>query len=450
MPHLELGGDVSIFYDFPHGADSSKPSVVLLAPSFLNATFLKPYVDALSEAYSCCTIELRGQGRTTGGASPYYDYFVAAADLAFVMDALHLPPSHILAPGITAFRTALDFAILFPDQALSFSFVGASSLFGAPRNAAAFEEVDTIWGTCDDTDLWVECIGAVGEYLFTTEEGREQVWDTALPSIARRYNPYRPEDIFISTKPNHKVDSRITPALLAQIKQPILLIHGDRDLCFPIEDVRELQRCFASSEDVRFHVEPDAPQLVAITHTDTVIPRVRSFLDDHRGRTRPYEPLDKRAALRRAAAVAPDVDLSSRDPLQSDSFSLVSSLEREKNRLLWDKTTTHARSLQAVMPMCFEREDWEKGAEEERRWTWTGRNDYAQQHYARRPSSQLASGDGIVTVVEVTESRGAIPNGVTGARSTSVESRRSSTEANIAADGTSAPVEALAALRVSE
>lgn len=100
-----------------------------------------------------------------------------------------------------------------------------------------------------------------------------------------------------------------------------------------------------------------------------MIPRVRSFLDDNRGRTRPYDPLDKRAALRRAAAVAPDVDLSSRDPLESDSFSLVSSLEREKNRLLWDKMTTHDRSLQAVLPMCFEKEDWEEGAEEERRWT---------------------------------------------------------------------------------
>lgn len=86
MPHVQLPGDVHLYYEFLNGspdavAGSTKPSVVLLAPCFLNSTFLDPYVDALQDDYFVTTIELRGQGRSIGGASPNYDYWVAAADL---------------------------------------------------------------------------------------------------------------------------------------------------------------------------------------------------------------------------------------------------------------------------------------------------------------------------------------------------------------------------------
>lgn len=85
MPHVQLPGDARIYYEFRSAAsdlaDSTKPSVILLAPCFLDSTFLEPYVDALREDYAVTTVELRGQGRTTGGASPNYDYWVGAADL---------------------------------------------------------------------------------------------------------------------------------------------------------------------------------------------------------------------------------------------------------------------------------------------------------------------------------------------------------------------------------
>ena len=248
MPHVQLPGDVRIYYEFRSAAsdlgDSTKPSVILLAPCGLDSTFLEPYVEALREDYAVTTVELRGQGRTIGGASPNYDYWVAAADLgtsgarlthyrsvsacaipltsrcalplslsAFLMvcradaifrvqpdclgdlppaisvqNALHLPPSHIFAPGHAAFRTALQFCILFPDQALSLSLVGGMSIFGPPRNAEAFAEVDATWSNPEDEDLFVECLGAVGEYVFTEYAGREEEWDVVIPAIARVSN----------------------------------------------------------------------------------------------------------------------------------------------------------------------------------------------------------------------------------------------------------------------
>ncbi|GAA5864626.1 hypothetical protein JCM3774_006019 [Rhodotorula dairenensis] len=465
MPHVQLPGDVHIYYEIRDAmqgarladstpgaavADLTKPSVILLAPCFLNATFLQPYVDALQEDYSVTTIELRGQGRTIGGASPNYDYWVAAADLAFLMDALHLPPSHIFAPGHSAFRTALQFAILFPDQALSLSLVGAMSIFGPPRNAEAFAEVDATWSNPEDEDLFVECLGAVGEYVFTEYAGREKEWDAVLPTIARHLNPFRQADLYMCTRTN-QTNPGITPDLLQDLHQPILLIHGDRDLCFGVDDIQDIKQHLTGSPDVRFHIEPDAPQLLAVTHVESVLPRVTDFLGDYRHLSQPDASFDPAEALQRAARIARDPGIANRDPRFPDSFSLLSPEERRSNRTFWDKMVRRQNKCALDLPMCFEPNDWEEGGDDlYRRWKWSTRHDYAQQHYSRRPSTLTSFGEGGVQVVETTESRSAgpqsekIPNGLT-AFMTFIESRPPSTE------GDSPPpeaVEAMSALRV--
>ncbi|KWU45744.1 alpha/beta-hydrolase [Rhodotorula sp. JG-1b] len=450
MPHVQLPGEVRLYYEFRSAAsdlgDSTKPSVILLAPCFLDSTFLEPYVEALRKDYAVTTVELRGQGRTIGGASPNYDYWVAAADLAFLMHALHLPPSHIFAPGHAAFRTALQFCILFPDQALSLSLVGGMSIFGPPRNAEAFAEVDATWSNPEDEDLFVECLGAVGEYVFTEYAGREEEWDVVIPAIARHLNPFRQADIYMCTKPNQG-SSGITPDLLRAIRQPILLIHGERDLCFPVDDIREIRQHLTGSPDVRFHVEPDAPQLLAVTHVDSILPRLRDFLNDHRDLAYVDAPFDPSQALERAARVVRDPGVANRDPRFPDAFSLLGAEDRRSNRMLWDKIMARQGTCELDLPMCFDLNDWEEGCDKQKRWKWSTRHDYAQMHYSRRPSSLTSFGEDGVQVVEITESRSApekIPNGMT-AYSTFVESRRPSVDFD---SPTSDHVRAMSALRM--
>lgn len=60
---------------------------------------------------------------------------------------------------------------------------------------------------------------------------------------------------------------------------------------------------------------------------------------------------------------------------------------------------------------------------------WSTREEYAQQHYARRPSSLFSFGDAVTTTVEVTESRSHVSS-ISGkqlpAQTVSIESRRAS------------------------
>lgn len=81
MPHVDIPGDVSVYYEFNTRSGAHKPSLLLVAPSWTNATFLEPYVEAFRDDFSVCCVELRGHGRTRGGVRPTYDYFCAAADL---------------------------------------------------------------------------------------------------------------------------------------------------------------------------------------------------------------------------------------------------------------------------------------------------------------------------------------------------------------------------------
>lgn len=101
MPHVRIPGDVSVYYEFhtASGAhDATKPSLLLIAPSWTNATFLGPYVEAFKRDFSVCCVELRGHGRTRGGVRPTYDYFCGAADLG----ALRFIAVYALDPALTA------------------------------------------------------------------------------------------------------------------------------------------------------------------------------------------------------------------------------------------------------------------------------------------------------------------------------------------------------------
>ncbi|KAL7344244.1 Alpha/Beta hydrolase protein [Rhodotorula toruloides] len=372
MPHVRIPGDVSVYYEFhtASGAhDATKPSLLLIAPSWTNATFLGPYVEAFKRDFSVCCVELRGHGRTRGGVRPTYDYFCGAADLAFTMEALNLPPSHVFGAGGEAFAAALKLAVLFPRQVLSLSLVGATGLFQPPRNIKAFEEVDEQWSNPDDEEVWQnECMGAVGQFLLTKEEGFEEAWDAVLSAVVRLYNPYKPEYIWMSSTPNHR-HPRLTPDTLAKLRQPILILQGEQDLCFPVEDVADTVKHFTGSQGLQFHTVPDGPHLLAITHAPSVINMMQAFLLKHVRPPTSAIPFDFRSALQSASSIAGNPDIAHRDPRAPDAFSLLDQEEYEAGAKRFENMKRRGDKCKLDLPMCFEKNDWEEGAAQQRRWT---------------------------------------------------------------------------------
>lgn len=135
-----------------------------------------------------------------------------------------------------------------------------------------------------------------------------------------------------------------------------------------MDDIRDIVQHLTGSADVRYHIEPDAPQLLAVTHTRSILPRVLDFLHDHRHLSRPAEAFNPAAALQRAARIVQDPGIARRDPHFPDSFSLLSPAERRANRTVWDKMVRRLNKRDLDLPMCFEPNDWEEGVDVDRRW----------------------------------------------------------------------------------
>ncbi|GAA6047958.1 hypothetical protein JCM3770_006443 [Rhodotorula araucariae] len=410
MPHVNLPGSVSLYYEIhtPTGRpDPTKPGMVLIAPSWCNVCHLDEYVSEFKHDYSICTIELRSHGRSINPVTASYDWFVAAADLAFAMEALRLPPSHVFGAGVQAFQAALKLAVLFPAQVLSLSLAGLSSLFSVPRHLKEFEEVDAAWHDPEDESIWIECVGGIGQFTLTEYDGYEDVWDRVLSPIVRLYNPYKARNIWMSSEPNHR-HSRITPERLGQIEQPILLIQGAKDMCFPAADVQDMAKYFTKSKELRFHIEPDGPQLVGITHAPSVIRHMRSFLNSHPSSSPTIVPLDARRALERAAEIAGDPSIALRNPHAPDSFSLLNAEEHAAGQRRLDEMLAQEQDAKRrlVLPMCFEKNDWDEGADQQRRWKWSTRAEYAQRHDPLRPMSVTSLEDAIVVEVQQSETTG--------------------------------------------
>ncbi|GAA6064702.1 hypothetical protein JCM10212_000119 [Sporobolomyces blumeae] len=402
MPYVSVSESVELYYEqTPHV--KSKPSLVLIAPSWTNTIALAPYVDAFKRDYNCTAIELASHGRSINRVEPEWDFFCGAVELAFAIEALNLPPSHIFAAGGPAFQVAVKTCLLFPDQVESLILVGVATFFAEPRNNEAFEEVDEVWFRPPTEEDFVEVLGAIGDFLFGDKRpGADDVRmrDWLLGTIARRFHPWAGRHVWMASWPNHR-HPRLTPELLGKITKPILMIQGERDLAYPIEDIEEFSECFVSSEELQFVRVPDGPHLLALSHPQLVISHMASFLK-RRSPTAPKPvSLSPSTALEIAAEIGSNPSVATRDPRDPLSYSLQSADELAESRTRLAEMIKGEKECMLVLPMCHEPQDWFEpvtAADRERklrRWKWSTRHENAH-HYtpSSRPLSQLTLSEG--------------------------------------------------------
>lgn len=160
MPFLALPGGISLFYELLPCLDdpthdvassstsapssplpSNKPTLIILSPLLCDITSRCPQATdpRIRAAFNVVCIDLRSQGRTRNEVRASYDHGVAAAEVAFAMEALRIPPSYVYAPGFVAFPVAVQLAILFPELVLGLAFAGICSVFGTPWALKSFQ-----------------------------------------------------------------------------------------------------------------------------------------------------------------------------------------------------------------------------------------------------------------------------------------------------------------------
>lgn len=80
-------------------------------------------------------------------------------------------------------------------------------------------------------------------------------------------------------------------------------------------------------------------------------------------------PFDFRAALQLASEIAGNPQVAHRDPLAPDAFSLLDEEEYKAGATRFENMKRRGDKCKLDLPMCFERNDWEEGAAQQRRWT---------------------------------------------------------------------------------
>lgn len=108
-------------------------------------------------------------GRTSAVEDDRYDGFVAAAEVALILNTLRIPPVHLFAPEQHAALVALCLLVAFPDRLASCTAVGVPPLHN-PDDVIYWDMMEAHlnpWAP----ESWIEVFFEFVEYLYEADRG---------------------------------------------------------------------------------------------------------------------------------------------------------------------------------------------------------------------------------------------------------------------------------------
>lgn len=135
-------------------------------------------------------------GRTVAVPDARYDSFVAAAELALILQSLQLPAVHIFAPEQHSALITLCLATAFPDHVASATVVGVPPLNNPDDQTYWEEEVVAAHLNPFEPDAWSELITGYVNYQYELDQGHApcDVVDKLVDADARACT-HRPEAV---------------------------------------------------------------------------------------------------------------------------------------------------------------------------------------------------------------------------------------------------------------
>jgi valacyclovir hydrolase len=226
MPEVELRGTTI------HFEEAGVGTPLLLLHGGLGTALLhyRREIPFFAERYRVIAPDMRGYG----GSSPPREYPIDfyqrdAADMAALLDALDAPPAHVLGWSDGSI-VALVLAVTRPDLVRSLALWGGE--------AKLLEEEQANWPALADVSNWpprtVE--------RFIEAQGRLN-WPGILDKMIAGYTAVL------------DAGGEIIAARLAEIRCPVLIMHGEKDDVVPVAHAQILRNGIAHAE---VHIFPDA------------------------------------------------------------------------------------------------------------------------------------------------------------------------------------------------
>lgn len=203
--------------------------VVLIHAGYLDRRMWDSQFEMLSEMCQAIRYDVRGFGKSSGAESTYSD----AVDLKSVLDTLEIDSAVVV--GVSnGGRIALDFAVEYPARAKALVLMN----FGVAGYEPAGDEEKNVWAELEEQEK--EYISLIGQGKYRDAAAIDvDIWTPLVGSeIRKKLLDIAEENVRKQSEFSDEFNSgrlQVSPAppafeRLGELKMPVLMILGDKDL----------------------------------------------------------------------------------------------------------------------------------------------------------------------------------------------------------------------------
>lgn len=258
MPVAEIRGQ-HIAYDDTGG---DKPALIFSHGFLMDRSMFDAQVAYFKDRYRCVCWDERGFGETPAAES--FTYWDSAEDAIALMDHLGISEAVLIGMSQGGFLS-LRAALAHPERVKAIVLIDSGTHVDPEETLAGYQVLIDRWTSDDSID---EVAGIVAS-LIINDPPLMQEW-IAKWKARDRESIRLPAETLLT---RDDISDRA-----ADIKCPVLLVHGEEDQAIPIETADHLSGQLPNSHGVvRI---PGAAHAANMTHPDLVNPAIEKFLLD--------------------------------------------------------------------------------------------------------------------------------------------------------------------------
>ncbi len=268
MATLETNG-ITLYYEL-FGNPANPPVLMISGLGGVGASW-GPQIQLFSEKYYVILPDQRGTGRSSH-ADTGYATIQLAEDMAALIEALKINTVHVIGAS-TGGAIAQYLGINHPHLVRSLTFSSSFARFDEymHRQFAVRRKMASEWN-------WEDMYAGFSLFLFCPKFTREHA-DQVTGWIERAAkNPRQQNDREIGLKRIDMIAEHDALSRLGDIKHPVLVICGNKNMCTPMQLSEEMVQAIPQAE---FVLIDEAGELIELERPAEYFQNVSSFIDKH-------------------------------------------------------------------------------------------------------------------------------------------------------------------------
>jgi pimeloyl-ACP methyl ester carboxylesterase len=262
MPFCEHDGNRLYYVDSADtGSPPGAPAIVFSHGAFLDHTMWEFVVADLAPSYRCLSWDERGHGMSE--ATSPFTYWDAAGDVMAILDAAGVDTAVLVGMSQGGWLTQRA-ALAEPDRVRGIVLTGTSLRLLSEEEQAGYSQLASAWLNFGPVgDIATTVLGL--QFAPTDFDGSNYIdrWQSKPPGAWT--------EVWAAILGRDDIVERA-----AEVKCPVLVIHGTADRAFPVAAAEEMNSLLGDSRNVV--VIDGAPHCIALTYPDEMSAAIGEFV----------------------------------------------------------------------------------------------------------------------------------------------------------------------------